>query len=82
MEDLQITVSRQEAEIRHLSRIIGARPHQIVPEVPADPNARKEGSIYVSLEDAVNDAQKILGKKDQTPEPAKKPTEDAKKSDK
>lgn len=83
MEDLQITVSRQEAEIRHLSRILGARHHQLVAEVPANPDARKDGKSYVSLEDAVNDAQKMLGKKNQAPEEsAKKPSEEKKTSEK
>jgi len=67
MEDLQIVVSRQEAELRHLSRVLGARHTQMARAVPTNPSAKKDAGTYASLECAIEDAQKMLGKDKQAP---------------
>lgn len=73
MDELQVTVARQEAEIRHLSRLIGAPMHQIVPVVERNPAAKKDASTYVSLDQAVDDAKAAMGK-DSTGSPSPVPT--------
>ncbi|XP_022659470.1 optic atrophy 3 protein homolog isoform X2 [Varroa jacobsoni] len=77
LEELQLLVARQEVEIRHLSRLVGTPVRQIVPVVEPNPAARKEGSTYVSLDQAVENAKAAMGKEISCVEDAKPSTSTA-----